>query len=130
MEQTTECAITVEAQPIKVSKLLKLYYLLTAHIPRQLPRNKKELEELAYILINYYGLPDKPDVWFTVSGQITSTPATKTRKPYSHIVNAARRLGVNALARALREDMIKKHEDQLKALTEMIVEAPKPDRPN
>jgi hypothetical protein len=78
--------------------LAKAYYHVTAYVPRRLPTNQWEFVEFKRRLIQYYGLEDRHDVWLTVCGHVTATPATKLRKSYGSIANAAKRLQVNKTA--------------------------------
>lgn len=98
--------------------LIKAYYVLTAYVPRKLPRTEEEFMFLRSILIGCYDVKDEAPTWMTVAGQITSTPGHKLRKPWGHIANSAKRLGVNKLAQSYRmafEDALKKSlEDQTK----------------
>ena len=77
---------------------IKAYYHLTAYVPRKLPKDHLQLNEMREVLELYFGLPNRHDVWLTVYGQITSTPSTSLRKSYGSIANAAKRLQVNKVA--------------------------------
>ncbi len=103
------------------------YYYLTAYVPRRIPRTLEEFMELKRILITYYGLEDRPDVWFTVCGQMTSTKATSIRKPYSDYVHSALRLETNRLARDAKIYFNNLNEERIKELTENIVASPSPE---
>ncbi len=78
--------------------LFKGYYQLTAAFPRRMPSTPEEFEKTKSILINYFGLDDRPDIWLTVCGQLTGTKATSIRKPYKDLANAAKRLNINLVA--------------------------------
>jgi hypothetical protein len=134
MDQETECAPNADSTLIvtdiltTISRpLLKAYYHVTAYIPRRLPRSLEDFMALKEILMKGYGLEDRPDVWFTVCGQMTSTSATSIRKPYAHYVNAAKRLETNRLARDGKIYFNKLNEDKIKELTENIVASPSPE---
>lgn len=129
MEQTTECATVAEGfMQVRISMLTKfigkLYYNLTIHLPRRLPTTEAQLLNLREILINYYDLEDKVEVWYTVASQISATKPTSIRKPYSHLVNAATRLKTNTLAQRLKEVIIEAHEQRITKITENIVASP------
>ncbi len=81
-----------------MNPLVRFYYLFTAHFPRLLPRTQSEIYHLKFILRQVFGIVDKPASWMTMVGQITSTPATKVRRPLSDFVHAIRRLDINAVA--------------------------------
>lgn len=133
MDQATECVETAEViSPwtdfTKLTGLIcKVYYKLTVHFPRPLPRNEKELVALKKVMVEYFGIEDSPTAWYVIAGQISATPATKMHKSYAHYVNAARRLNVNTLAHRLKEFIIKEHEEKLKSLTEKVVASPSPE---
>ncbi len=77
----------------------KLYYLLTAYVPRKLPSDEWEYDDLKGILIKYFGLKqDDPKTWLTVAGHIQSTPTYKMTCSYGLLANVAKRLTVNKLA--------------------------------
>lgn len=82
--------------------LTKLYYRLTAYVPRKIPSTPDEYQTLVHVLINAYGVPDDPKSWATVAGHLTSVPATKLRYPWGSLANAAKRLQTNALAQHQR----------------------------
>jgi hypothetical protein len=80
----------------------KFFYRLTAWFPRLLPTTQTEIDQLKQILVQHFGLKDDPRVWCTVLGQICSVKPTSIRKPYSHLVNVAKRLDINKLANDLK----------------------------
>lgn len=134
MEPIIECVTAAVSKPQdKMSHLsdafFKVYYHLTAYVPRKLPRDYDQFMKLKSIMVKYYGLEDRPDVWFTVSGQISSTDAHKSRKPYGYMVNAAKRLETNRVAREAKLYFNKLNEDRIKELTENIVASPQPVEP-
>jgi len=131
MEQETECAPNADSALIVIdilttisSAVAKAYYHLTAYIPRKIPRHIDEFMILKQILMKHYGLEDRPDVWFTVCGQMTSTHATSIRKPYADYVNAAKRLETNRLARDAKIYFNNLNEARIAELTENIVASP------
>jgi hypothetical protein len=48
--------------------------------------------------VNAYGIPDEPQIWVLVAGQISSHDRFKLRMPWGHIANAAKNMGVINLA--------------------------------
>lgn len=96
----------------------KLFYLLTAYLPRRLPTTPEQYERFKNVLIGCYGVPDTDISWITVAGQITSTPATQIRKSWGSIANAAKRVRINTLANAqsLEAKKAKFDEDQAKTV--------------
>jgi len=85
-----------------MNSISRFYYKLTAYFPRKLPANSAELQRFCDILHEAYGLPDTHSTWITVSGQITSTPPHKLRRPWGEIANCALRLSINSLAQDFR----------------------------
>ena len=102
------------------SKFLRLYYFVSAPIPRRIPRTDAELEALLDILTRYYGLENASDVRLTVCGQLTALPPTKMRKSYGSLANAGKRLRINSMLQSRKQVEIKKLEDRLKELTEQV----------
>lgn len=101
-----------------MKKLERLYYRLTRKLPRLLPSNDLEYARLKDILAQAFDLRDEPAVWATVSGIVSSTPATKVRRPLSDMVNAAHRLDVNKAAQNDKLVQIKRLEVQLQEATD------------
>jgi len=105
--------------------MFKLYYLLTAYIPRKLPTTPLEYAQLKDILVDYYGVPNDAAAWITVAGQITSTQANKLRKSYGAIANAAKRLEINKLASEQKAVEMARFQDKLEKELKAYVEAEK-----
>lgn len=114
----------------------RVYYRLTAYVPRRLPHTNAEYERFLAVLKDAYGVPDEPTAWATVGGQIKSTEARRLRKPWGHIANAAKRLQINATAHNLQimaqaqldaklKEAVEREVDQLKAQADK--EVPPPD---
>ena len=101
-----------------IFKLKKIYYHLTAYIPRRLPSSEAEFMKLKDILINYYDVLDEPQTYHMLAGQITSVPATKIRKPYGELANAIKRLKINSLAQCYRIYAQKEMEAKMASLAE------------
>lgn len=112
----SECVTT--ARNTITTRVLKVYHMVTAYLPRKMPTTYKEFDDLKHILTQYYGLKDEPAVWATVAGQVTSTKPTSLRKPYIFIANAARRLEVNRIAQEHKEFAFRQLQSKLKALEE------------
>jgi uncharacterized protein YerC len=89
-----------------ISDMARLYYYLTAHIPRPMPESKEDLERLKEIFIKYYGLEDSPTVWYTVFANIASVKANK-------ITNIAKRLDINKLLQDQKQIEYQKQIDSL-----------------
>lgn len=96
----TACVTTAQNMPqALVTQCLGTYFRLTGSLPRKLPTTTEEYLKLRERLVLYFGLDDgDPAVWATVSGQITSTPATSMYKSYRAMANAGLRLKVNLVA--------------------------------
>lgn len=136
MDQATECAPLADiTEPpttlplmVSISKWFKkLYYVLTIHMPRPLPRTLQEFMDLKSVLVDCYGLEDRPDVWFTVAGQISSTEATKVKKSYACYRNVGLRLETNRLVRDAKIYFNNLNEERIKELTENIIASPQPE---
>lgn len=91
----------------------RLYYHLTAYVPRRLPATPEEFEHFKAVLIHCFGLSDEPVTWVTVSGQITSTPGDRLRKPWGTIANNVRRLRINNLAMGHKHAALEQLNQQL-----------------
>lgn len=80
-----------------MNSIIRTYYRLTAFIPRPLPRTENEFLDLKAKLIHYFDVQDRPDIWMTVCGQMTSLAPVKTRISYQRLVNVAKRLDINGV---------------------------------
>lgn len=91
----TACAAIAQRylQPV-----FKLYWMLTGWIPRRLPESLEEYDQMKAVLLNYFGLEDRSDVWATIAGQICGTPVTKMHRSYRSLAIAGKRLQINAVA--------------------------------
>lgn len=127
----TECASFADTTLKSLTHNLKrLFHKVTSPLPRRLPSTTEEFERLRDTLSKYYGLDkDDPNVWITVSGQITSTPATSVRKSYKDIANAAKRLNINLIAHTYKTVAIAtlnaKLEEKMKQTVEAMKSEPK-----
>lgn len=92
-----------------MSTFVKVYYYLTAYIPRPLPRTEIEIVQLKEVFIKYFGLEDNPQVWYTVFSNMASVKATKTRVFYGSLVNIARRLTINKFLQDQKQLEMEKH---------------------
>ncbi len=79
-------------------RLGRLWYHLTAYVPRLLPATQDEYERVKAVLVHAYDVPDEPQIWVLVAGQIVSHDPYKRRKAWGHIANAAKKLRVMNLA--------------------------------
>src|ERR1700676_1799373 len=77
---------------------LALWYWLTALYPRRMPTTEAAYDRFKLILVQYFGVPNEPQVWVTVAGQITSAHAQSRRLAWGKIANAAKRLTINKIA--------------------------------
>lgn len=107
----------------------RLFYHLTAYLPRRLPATELQLEHFKRVMTQFYGLPDEPQVWVLVSGQITSTPSHRLRKAWGHIANSAKRININKLSqewasdsRAILKAMVQQSVAQQVDFTKQIVD--------
>jgi hypothetical protein len=82
--------------------LIKLWYHLTAYVPRKLPTTEAEFLAFRDILLKYYDIKDEPQSYAVLAGQIQGTPGHKIRKPIGHIANHIKRVKINALAQCYR----------------------------
>lgn len=97
--------------------LFKIYYLITAYLPRKLPSTKEELSHIRYVLTHYYGLEDRSDIWLTIFGNLTSRPAISLWFYYGQLNAVGRRMDINKLLHQEKLIEIKKLEDRLEELT-------------
>ena len=86
-----------------MNSISKLWYHLTAYLPRRLPDTPQKYERMKRVLIHAFGLPDDAPVWALVSGQISSQHPHKLRMAWGNIANAAKRIGINNLAQDQRK---------------------------
>lgn len=127
MEQTTECVTTAECklEDKIITRLIelgfKVYYYATCYLPRPLPRTLDEFLRLKGILTKYYGLEDKPAVWFTIASQMTVGQPTSIRKAYIYYANAAKRLPTNRLVSEAKTYFNKLNEEEIEKLTGKII---------
>lgn len=101
----------------------KLYYHLTAYIPRKLPTNETEFMVFKEIMLKYYGVKDEPQTYHIIASQIQCTPGHKLRKPYGHIANQVKRVKINAIAQCYRIAAQKEMEAQVAILMKKQAEA-------
>lgn len=98
--------------------LLRLWYQLTARVPRLLPSTWSEWADLKYVLIFYFDVPDEAQTWATVAGHVGSVPTKTLRCSYRYLANVALRLSVNKVAQDVRVEAVselkKKLEEQMK----------------
>ncbi len=88
---------------ILLTKLIfKAYYRATVLLPRRIPTTIQEFMSLKEILTTYYGLEDRPVVWFTVASQMTAGKPTSIRRAYVYYVNVAKRLPTNSLVKDVK----------------------------
>lgn len=108
-----------------MSPITRLYYRLTAHLPRKLPRTQAEFQKLRDIMVSAYSCNDQPSTTMVLAGQVTSTEAHRIRKSYAHIANCIKRLEINAVAQEFRQIAIKENNDRLEAAAKKIADAMK-----
>lgn len=101
-----------------MNPILWLWYYLTAYIPRRLPRNPDEYDRMKHALVDYFGLPNEPQVWALVAGQVTSRQAHKLRMPWGLIANAAKRIEINNVAQEDRKRALAENYKRLEAATQ------------
>lgn len=77
--------------------LIQGYFRLTGSLPRRLPETKEELERMRETLIQYFGVDEAPETWYTVYSEITGTCRTNMRRSLKELANVARRLHVNQI---------------------------------
>ncbi len=96
-----------------MNKLVKLYYQLTAYVPRSLPKNAEEFEKFRNVIINAYGVADDSKSWATICGHIASVPSYTLRKSYGKLANSAKRLIVNEIAHTFKAQAMNALKKQL-----------------
>lgn len=125
MDQETECAQAVEEPSLRVNiqtSISKIYYRLTIYLPRPIPTTIEEFMSLKDLLIKYYGLEDRPDVWFTVASQMTAGSPFSVRRSYVYYVNIAKRLPTNRLVKDVKEYFDNLNSELLKEAIERLKE--------
>lgn len=118
----TESATAVQKKEIasinKINPILKAYYLLTSYMPRKLPMTTSQFNNLKYILQSVHKVPEHPEAWIALSGQITSNQANSIRKSHGALANACKRQTIiNKLAHEQKMLVIKDLEDKLREAT-------------
>lgn len=107
--------------------LHKLYYKLTANVPRKLPETEGDIKKIKEIFTQAFGLEDSPQVWYTVFANMASIKSTSVRVPYASLVNIAKRLTINKI---LQDQKIIEHDTHmltLKEQAEAALETPEKD---
>lgn len=113
-----------------ISDIARLYYFLTAHIPRPMPETQDDIDNLKEIFIKYYNLEDSPTVWYTVFANIASIKANKKTISYRAITNIAKRLDINKLLQDQKQIEYQKELDRLeKAKVKDEQKKPHPTEP-
>lgn len=103
----------------------KLYYKLTAHIPRPLPTTEEEFYTTLDLLVQYFGIDgDHQDV-VSFASQIQATSFPRLRKSYAFMASAIKRVKINGTAQ--REKLIASNEIQSKLM--QSVQSPSPEQP-
>ncbi len=97
---------------------MKLFYLLTAYLPRPLPKTKEEFEHMRQLMIKYYGLEDDPKVTYTLVSQLMTGAPFSLRRSYGMMANSAKKLRIAKLVHDLKEIAIEEETARLKALAE------------
>lgn len=105
----------------------KLYYLLTAHMPRKLPTNLESYQNLMGVLVAYYDVPNEPKAMATIASYICSVPAKKLRASYASLVNPAKRLEINHLANEQKNIALVKLKDKLEKAMQEATDSLKQD---
>ncbi len=95
----------------------RLWYLLTAHLPRLQPRNETAMNEMQLILHKYFGVPDEPKYWATVAGNLSSVRPGKKRVSYAFLANCATKLDVTKECQRLRMHCGQQLQKKLEELT-------------
>lgn len=96
----------------------RVFFKLTARIPRRMPETMSEFDSLKSDLIQGFGLKDEPNTWITVAGQIISQKATQTKITYRDLVSVAKRLEINKVAHDQRGLALEKLQVMLKEALE------------
>lgn len=97
-----------------MSPAIKLYYKLTASIPRHLPKTKEDVEKVKEIFTLAYNLKDSPQVWYTIFANMAAMKADETKISYKRLTNIAKRLDINKL---LQDQKLVEHQKHMDTLT-------------
>jgi hypothetical protein len=107
--------------------LPRAYYHLISWYPRRMPQTKEEFEALKIRLAFYFDVPNTPDSWITIGGQITSTQANSIRKSDRLLANAAKRLNINLIAHQEKQRCYQELQDKLEQKVKEHVQEGTPD---
>jgi hypothetical protein len=86
-----------------MNPISRLFYLLTAFVPRRLPATEYEFCHMQDVLVDAYGVTNEAKVWATVCGHMTAVPSTKIRISWGKLATAAKRLEINMLINSHRQ---------------------------
>lgn len=103
--------------------LKRLYYHLTAWLPRPMPTTKEEFHQMKLLFMEVYDIPNRPDVWYTIASHLQSTKPWWLRKCYFTLINPAKRLDINQMLEGFKRQH--SHENQVmlnEKLAEKVVE--------
>ena len=104
-----------------IQAMVKLYYQLTAHIPRPLPKDLDQYRKMQEIFLKYYDLEDKLEIWAVVANQVQAGPPHRLWKDYASIVNSAKKLGIQKIVQEEKERVYRLLEAKLKTKLEEVV---------
>src|SRR5258708_3271739 len=108
----------------------KLYYRLTAWIPRPLPTSQEDIPRLKHIFIQAFGLEDSPQVWYTIFANMASVKSTSSRVSYGSLATIARRLEINKVLQDQKALEHGVHLAKLQAEAEKALEEAKQTEPD
>lgn len=98
----------------------KLYYLLTAYVPRTLPKTQEDFEKMREIMVQHYGLEDDPKITYTLASQLMSGEPHSLRRSYGSMANAAKKLNIAKMVQDLKSLAIKEEQAKLKEKAEAL----------
>lgn len=74
------------------------------------------------VLVEVYGVPNESPEMIMVMGQIVSLPASKIRKSWGELANAAKRLAINNIAMGYKNQEMQALNNKLQAAVEAHLE--------
>lgn len=101
----------------------RLFYKLTLYYPRPLPRTEGQYLKMKYIMIQAYGLEDRPAIWAVIASSLQNVKKTKLRIGYGFLINPARRLSIDGIAEAQKRLAYREIEAMLEKKTKETADA-------
>lgn len=112
-----------------MSFLSRIFYMLTAYLPRNLPDSPEKYSRFKAIMVHAYGVEDTAQAWTIIAGQMTAHNPQKKRAAWGSIANAAKHMKIvqisrlaQAQAQALTVESMAKTQAQQKHVKDLVLE--------